>query len=84
MCMAQLNLSTFVSLLTAIGLEVQVGVLTKGVDQSVGGFDLTAAVGADDIAGDEIIDVDDTAVVHDVGVIPDDVTTDVDSAEVAV
>ena len=59
---------------------MQVGVLTKGVDKSVGVFGLTAAVGADNTAGDEIIDVDDTAVVRDVAVVPDDFTVHVNSA----
>ena len=72
----------FVPLLTAIGVDAQVGVLTKGVDQSVSVSGLTAA--ADDTAGDETIDVDDTAAVRDVGAIPDDVTIDVHSAEVAI
>ena len=61
-------------------MDAQVGVLIKGVDKSVGVFGLTAAVGVDNSAGDEIIDVNDTAVVCDVAVVPDDFTVNVDSA----
>ena len=74
------------SLLTAIGVDAQVGVFIKGFGKSVGVFGLTAAVGADDTAVDETVDVDDTVVVSDVAVVPnvavvpDDVTVDVDSA----
>ena len=50
-------------------MDAQVGVLIKGVDKSV-----------DNSAGDEIIDVNDTAVVRDVAVVPDDFTVNVDSA----
>ena len=75
---AQLNFCS--SLLTAIGVESQVGVPTKGVDKSVGVFGLTAAAGAYNTAGDEVTDVDDTAVVRDVAVAADDFTVNVDSA----
>ena len=68
------------SLVAAIGVDAQVGVLPKGVEESVDVFGLTAAVGADNTAGDEIIDVGDTAVVRDVAVVPYDVAVDVDSA----
>ena len=57
-------------------MDSQVGVPIKAVDESVGVFGLTAAVGADNTAGDEVTDVDDTAVVRDVACVPDDVTAD--------
>ena len=43
-------------------MDAQVGFVTKGVEESVAVFGLTAAVGADDAAGDETINVGDTAV----------------------
>ena len=61
-------------------MDSQVGDPSKGVDKSVGVFGLTAAVGADNTAGDEVTDVDDTAVVRYVAVAPDDFTVNVDSA----
>ena len=60
-------------------MDSQVGVPIKGVDESVGVFGLTATVRADNTAGDEVTDVDDTAVVRDVAVVPDDVSIDVNS-----
>ena len=61
-------------------MDSQVGVPIKGVEESVGVFGLTAAVRADNTAGDEITDVDDTADFRDVAVVPDDFTVHVDSA----
>ena len=43
-------------------MDAQVGFVNKGVEESVAVFGLTAAVGADDAAGDETINVGDTAV----------------------
>ena len=59
-------------------MDAQAEVFTKCVDESVGVFGLTA-IGADNTAGDEIIDVDDTTVVPDVAVVPHDFTVNVDS-----
>ena len=61
-------------------MDSQVGVPIKVVDKSVGVFGLAAAVGANDTAGDEVTDADDTAVVRHVSVVPDDFTVNVDSA----
>ena len=61
-------------------MDSQVGVPIKVVDKSVGVFGLTAAVGANNTAGDEVTDADDTAVVRHVSVVPDDFTVNVDSA----
>ena len=61
-------------------MDSQVGVPIKGVEESVDVFGLTAAVRADNTAGDEVTDVDDTADFCDVAVVPDDFTVNIDSA----